>query len=79
MGIYRTFKTGNIWKLNIFKVGFNVYPYMSPVFQYFNTEATVLYWSQKHTQNGNIHSTKLDVSEAERVKSFFHFIPTQAR
>ena len=33
---------------------------MSPVSQYFilnNSE----YWSQKHTQNGNIHSTKLDV------------------
>ena len=50
---------------------------MSPVSQYF----ILKHWSQKRTQNGNIHTTKLDVYAVKQSESnlFFIFIPTQAR
>ena len=47
---------------------------MSPVSQYFmlnNSE----YWSQKCTQNGNTHSTKLGVyAEKQRASNFFFIL-----
>ena len=52
-------------------------------FSVFFTEVNSEYWSQKCTQNGNIHSIELDVYaenwEAECIKSLTLFTPTKKR
>ena len=49
---------------------------MSPVSQYFILSISE-YWSQKRTQNGSIHSAKLDVYAEKQSKSNLSFILSQ--